>query len=151
MAVNDEDRLEAVRTRRHDLHAVMVDLEEALAAPAVGRPDAWAKDVYNAHSELREALALHTQAVDGPGKMWEEILDKEPRLAHEIKWLRADHVELVRLVDEAMARTLLARDGDAVEAIRTQALGVLGACSRHRHRGANLVYEAYHVDISTGD
>ncbi|MFN8035647.1 MAG: hypothetical protein U0V73_06920 [Acidimicrobiia bacterium] len=144
-------RLETVRARRHDLHAVMVALEDTLAAPAAGRPDVWAKDVYGALAELRESLALHVETTEGPGGLWEQVLDHAPRLANAVKWLQKDHAELAGLVDEAMTRTQASGGADDVEEIRVQALAVLGAFSRHRHRGADLVYEAYNVDISTGD
>jgi len=149
--LEETGRLEAVRARRQDLHAIMVDLEEALAAPAAGRPDVWSKDVYSALLELDEALQLHIEATEGRGGLWEEILDHAPRMAHAIKWLRADHVELGGLVDAAMSRSQQGNGSDDVEEIRTESLAVLGAFSRHRHRGADLIYEAYNVDISTGD
>ena len=39
---------------------------------------------------------------------------------------------------------------DMVEAIRESLVDVLRSISRHRQRGADLVYEAYHVDIGGG-
>ena len=39
---------------------------------------------------------------------------------------------------------------DAVEAVRVAAVDVLGAISRHRQKGADLVWEAYSVDIGGG-
>ena len=46
-----------------------------------------------------------------------------------------------------------ARRGDVsqVQDVREEALGLLQAIARHRQRGADLIYEAYSVDIEGGD
>ena len=42
-------------------------------------------------------------------------------------------------------------DDDGVEATREQAVELIKALLLHRHRGAELVYDAYNVDVATGD
>ena len=43
------------------------------------------------------------------------------------------------------------RTADETAAIREQALELLAAIVRHRHLGADLLYEAYDVDIGGPD
>jgi hypothetical protein len=50
-------------------------------------------------------------------------------------------------VSAAISQT---KSEDAVDAIRAEVLELLLAVSRHRQRGADLVYEGYNVDIGGG-
>ena len=50
---------------------------------------------------------------------------------------------------EATARRCA--DVEQVKDVREEALGLLQAIARHRQRGADLIYEAYSVDIEAGD
>jgi hypothetical protein len=149
-AVADDASLEALRERRAGFRAAMGDLERAIAAPARGRVDEWVTGVRVALDSLRDVLDHHIYATEAPDGFLDEIVETEPRLANQAQRLRDEHGELVDAISAASARlrsgTTFAQD-EWVDAMRDRLLALLGALVRHRQRGADLVYEAYAVDI----
>ncbi len=146
----DDPSLQAVRERRAGLRAAMGDLERAVASPARGRVDEWIAGVRTALDALREVVDHHIHATEAPGGFLDEIVGTEPRLANQTQRLREEHGELVDAISEASIRlrtgTTFAPD-EWVDAMRDRLLVLLGVLARHRQRGADLVYEAYAVDI----
>lgn len=140
------DALARARARRHALAGAADGLEAALARPAGDAP-AWRDGVASALDTLDAALADHIEEVEGPDGLYAEILERTPRLAHRIDLLRREHGELRDRL--AAIRPLLADPVDArhVEQAREEALELLKQISRHRHRGADLVFESYDADI----
>jgi hypothetical protein len=76
-------------------------------------------------------------------------LAQAPRLSSAVNRLQHEHAEIARALDEVDRRLDdPMSDGDAwVEAIRDAAITLMGLLVRHRQRGADLVYEAYDVEI----
>lgn len=147
------DALAQARLRRADLHKVLVELEAALASPASGRIEEWSLRVHEGLVELGAAFERHIAVTEGPQGLFDEIRGFAPRLANGVDLLGREHRELRRAIGEAL---------DAVQRIRTtrdeppangreSVLDVLEQLMRHRQRGADLVYEAYAVDIGGGD
>jgi hypothetical protein len=149
----DEGQIEALRERREGMRSAMGDLEHAVAAPAPGRLDEWIAGVRSALDALRDVIDHHVFATEAPGGFLDEIVDDEPRLANQSQRLRDDHGEIVDAVSVASAQL---RSGPAiasdewVEAQRDRLLALLALLARHRQRGADLVYEAYSLDIGAG-
>jgi hypothetical protein len=82
---------------------------------------------------------------EGPDGLYSELLDHAPRLCRGVNILVREHAAIVAAVD-----ALHARVGDpaiAAEQVRSWASDLLRELSRHRQRGADLVYEAYATDI----
>jgi hypothetical protein len=145
------DAIESVRMRRAGLKSAMSGLEIAIAAPAPGREDEWTHGVRDAVTVLHEVWTRHVLDTEAPGAFLDELVEASPRLANAALRLREEHAtilaDLLRIEDE-LAR--LPVGGDRVEALRTDLTNVLVALARHRQRGADLVYEAYDVDIGGG-
>jgi hypothetical protein len=141
--------VERARGKRRGLRAALVDLEDAVSA--AGDPDAWAGRVTAALAKVRGALDAHVDATESPEGLLADAVHQEPRLAHHADVLRREHTELYRGIDEATSRLsrVTARAETTVEQERLLAL--LAQFTRHRHRGAQLVYDAYNTDISVGD
>lgn len=139
----DEQALAAARRRRAELLQTIYGFELALAVPA-GDP-AWRDHVGERLSALREAVTEHVVVTEGPDGLYGELLDHAPRLSRGVKTLIREHAALVATVDTLCARV----DEPAVgaEQIRGWASDLLRELSRHRQRGADLVYEAYSTDI----
>ena len=95
------------------------------------------------------ALENHIAASEAPGGMLDDILEAAPRLAHRVEKARREHTEL-RYRLEAAARAL-PNDGGDTHAAHEQVVEVLAGIVRHRHLGADLVYEAFNVDIEAAD
>ncbi len=58
--------VEDARTRRADLHQILIELEAAIAAAAPGREDAWTEQVRATLDRLSEAFTHHVEATEGP-------------------------------------------------------------------------------------
>ncbi len=155
--VREQNRaaLDAVRVRRDTLFDSILDLEAALAAPASDRVAAWAADVAASLDRLRAVFEHHVVDTESDGGFFEEILADEPRLARAVERMRADHVTITTTSDELTERLrTLRNDGGRdtdVEGLRAGLLDLIRALLVHRHRGSELVYEAYNVDLSVGD
>ncbi len=139
-------RQPSARAQRIGLRTALTDLQAAGDADADDH-DAWSRSVTAALNELRAALARHAEFTEGPEGLFAEVREQAPRLLHRVQQLEAEHVDLEAGIDRCAVEVA---DGDvptAAASVRT----VVAAFERHIHRGAELVYDAYNVDISSGD
>lgn len=141
-----QDLLQALRRRRADLRGSMSALEQALAAPAPGRPGAWAQHVHAALVELAADFREHIDITEGPSGLYGGLLTTAPRLANTVDRLTREHAQIRDLVDDLLARAG-GPDVDDVDHLRDLGMELLGKLARHRQRGSDLVFEAYSVDI----
>lgn len=140
-----------VRERRRQLHHALVQLEAALTV-AAGRPAEWRDAVATALARLRSALDDHVAGTEEPGGLFEQVIGDEPRLERRVGQLTDEHGRLRESTEALMARCRgQVPTEEDVTHIREQALELLRSASRHRQRGADLLYEAYEVDLSAGD
>ena len=138
--------VEAAKTRRAGLHGILVQLEAAIAAPAPGREEAWVTDVRAALDDLAESFTEHVQATEERDGLFDQVRRHAPRLDHQTHRLTDDHATIV--TELAAANASLERD---VAEVRETVLSLLAHLARHRQLGADLVYEAYAVDIGGSD
>lgn len=143
----DQTLLDELRRRRAELRESMTALEQALAAPVTADPARWAVRVHVALVELSADLRLHVNVTEGPRGLYNDLRGAAPRISAQIDKLTEEHAELRQTLDDLM----LLLDGpypitDA-PAIRHGATVLLGMFARHRQKGADLVYEAYSVDV----
>jgi hypothetical protein len=143
--------LAAIRVRRDTLLDSIMDLEQSLAAPSTARVRAWAADVAASLDRLRAVFDSHVTDTEKSGGLFEELTVEEPRLARAIDRMRADHVTIATTAEELSERLGAADDGADADAMRAAVLDLIRALLVHRHRGAELVYDAYNVDLSVGD
>ncbi len=139
--------LQALRARRSELRESMAALEQALAGPAPGRPKAWAERVHVALVELSGDLRAHIEIVEQAGGLHSEVLGASPRLAGAVRRLVDDHVRTTRLVENLLAGVDVPSPGVDVDVVRARGVALLGRLARHRHAGADLIYEAYATDV----
>ena len=143
------DALGQARERRAGLRSALGEVERSLASPAAGRSEAWVKSLGADLERLSEALDLHIRSSEAPGGLLDDVLQSEPRLAHKVDRARREHQELRYRMDQARS-TLQGPEVDIPQA-RERVVEVLGGIVRHRHLGADLVYEAFSVDIEAAD
>ncbi len=149
--MDGNDVVHAARLRRVALHGAMMDLDASLASPS-GRAT-WATNVRRDVRELQRALAGHISEVEGPDGIMSRIVADAPRLSDRVEALRAEHDPLAAQVEAIAARIEAlehAPDEDEADEVRDATLGLLGALARHRHRGADLVYDAFDIEIGGG-
>lgn len=143
--------LDAVRVRRDSFYEALLDLEQALGAPAGGDCDGWGAAVRAPVARLSEVLAAHVSGTEGDEGFFAEVRDHAPHLIPAVDRLRSEHDPLIAAT-EALAARLDGLQSDAeVEQIRDDGIELIGRLLTHRHRGAELVYDAYSIDVSTGD
>jgi hypothetical protein len=163
-AESEPHLLSELRRRRAELLESITALEQAFAAPAPGRQMRWAERVYAALVELSGDFRDHIGLTEGPAGLYSETIFQSPRLAGAVERLTKEHVKLTKLIDELMALVgqadgsfaqtdpMLADPalGDPDE-VRERGAALLTALVRHRQGGADLLYEAYSVDIGGQD
>jgi hypothetical protein len=137
------ERLTRARGLRVELQEAMGRLELALARPA--SPNGWSQVVEMYLYELRAALDAHIDEVESPNGLLAEIRETAPRLAAATVDLGNEHIDLLEMWDDA-ADALRAHPDDA-NSIRRRITSMLCELAVHRQHGADLVYEAYNVDI----
>jgi hypothetical protein len=151
--VSDAPELEDVRLRRAGLKSALSALEIAIAAP--GRSYEWTDGVRESLQTLHEVWTRHIVETEAPGAFLDEIVGESPRLATPASRLRREHSEILGGIVRAEKKLAVIPIDDEsldaqVEELRVELTELLVALARHRQRGADLVYEAYQVDIGGG-
>jgi hypothetical protein len=143
--------LEAAKGQRLSLRRAIAGLEEALAVPddpdGLGGQDGLASRLGPVLERLREVFAAHVEVTEAPGGLYQEILENSPRLANRVTRFRREHTEIADGIRRGIAESATAADPEAVQALRDHSVRLFADLVRHRKRGLDLVYEAYHVDI----
>ena len=151
-AVPDADLTPALAEtarRRADLHHALVAVEVAISSPAVGRESDWTKGVVLRLEDLGRAIDEHIEVTERPEGLYDEIASKAPRLSMKIGRLREEHPVLRDGTSELVDRLQMHGIGEAwsVDEARDDLQRLLGKIVRHRQLGADLVWEAYNLDI----
>jgi hypothetical protein len=140
--------LDAVRGQRRSLRYALDAVERTAAAPASGRGRAWAAGLADSMEELQATWDLHIAVTERPGGLFEEVLSVAPRLDNLVRRFRQEHVAVGADIHRELERLRDGADGEPdVEGLRRRVTRLLGRIIRHRQQGADLVYEAYAVDI----
>jgi hypothetical protein len=139
----DATSLDIARRHRAALLESIHGFEQALATPA-GDPG-WRSRVSSGLHALRGAFAEHIVVTEGPDGLYAQLLDHSPRLARAVRVLVREHAAVAAALG-ALQRQVDALESD-VDDLRAWASDLLRDLSRHRQRGADLVYEAFATDI----
>jgi hypothetical protein len=138
------------KKRRQTLHDAIVHLEMAISSPAAGRAPDWSAQVAKDLVGVRDAFEQHVIVTEKSGGLYEEIMERAPRLAGTVKRLQDEHPTITTSVAGLVERL----DAGEVETdawppdnARNDLQRMIGAVVRHRQKGADLVWEAYNVDI----
>ena len=140
---------EGAHQRRAPLREAANDLEFAISAP-VGTGSVWRDRVRESLARVQVALKQHVQDTEGPEGFYGELQDQAPRLSNLVKLLAAEHSDLKSDINQvlvALEDLPLKIEDDCCENVREAVLVLLGRISRHRQKGADLVWRAYSVDI----
>ncbi len=138
------DPLAAARRHRVELLDTIHAFERALAVPAAD--PAWRPRVNRQLDRLRDAFADHVTLTEGVGGLYAGLLGDAPRLANAVHVLVDEH----QAIGGTLGTFIDEPDIDP-ERLRAWAGTVLHDLSRHRQRGADLIYEAYITDIGGED
>jgi len=145
--------LDDVRLRRAGLKTALSNLELALAAPFANRVE-WVTNVRSALSVVHDVWTRHIVETEAPGAFLDELVTESPRLSTPTSRLRREHSDILATIVRAEKRLATPAEDDAyvawAEDLRVELTALLAALARHRQRGADLVYEAYAVDLGGG-
>lgn len=158
--MSESTNVASIRSRREALYRAVIGLEDALAGP-IGDHERWRLRVAMAVDHAVARISEHVAQTEGPGNILDEIVSVAPRLARRVVQMRVDHenlekaahqlalavAELTEHQDDQVDEQLEEQIEDAAIAVRNHAVEVMGQIARHRQRGADLIYEAYHVDL----
>jgi len=137
--------LEAAKGQRLSLRRAIAGLEEALAVP--DDPDGLPARLVPTLERLQEVFAAHVEVTEAPGGLYQEILENAPRLANRVTRFRREHAEITEGIRRGLAECAAADTPAAGQTLRDHSVRLFADLVRHRKRGLDLVYEAYHVDI----
>lgn len=144
------ETLEPIRAQRERLSNANDDLEEAITGPA-GDADLWKTRVTEALVEMSAAVDNHVEMTEGDDGLYADIIERSPRLIHQIDRLKLEHDELKARVDN-LESLLVGELGETqIDWIRDQAFELFDLVSRHRGRGSDLIYESYDFDIGESE
>jgi hypothetical protein len=143
--------LAQVRIKRDELYGSILGLEHELSAPSRERVPEWSRGVSERLAQVRSAFDHHLAITEGSGGLFDDVMNQAPRLAHAIAQLRQEHQFLESQLGEAARSVETTANSDGVEGVRVRLLDLIRELLEHRHRGSELVYDAYNVDIGAGD
>ena len=148
--LGDDAALQRSRQHRRGVRRASVELDEALARPITKGAGTWLEGVAIHVRTLAEAFRHHVGQSEGPDGLLPQIVKAESRLVPAVEAVKREHRglldEMTRL--EAVTRSSPAADEQTV---RAESLRLLHDLAAHRQRGADLIYEAYFVDVEAGD
>jgi len=135
--------------RRADLHDALVDVEQAISRPAVGREPDWTKGVLLRLEGLAHAIEEHIEITERADGLYDEISAKAPHLATKMDRLRDEHPLLRERTQALITKLGTTAVGPAwpLDDARDDLQRLLGQVVRHRQLGSDLVWEAYNLDI----
>jgi hypothetical protein len=142
--------LQEAAKRRRTLHEALVGLEFAISSPAAGRIPEWTRLVTKEVTAVRDAWDQHVDTTEKPGGLYEEIVAISPRLSGTVERLRNEHPDITAAVGLMVERIESVDIGGLewpLDDARDDLQRFIGKVVRHRQRGADLVWEAYNVDI----
>lgn len=145
---HDDGLLLELKRRRAELRTSMGVLERALAsATGTSAAATWVAHVRDALRALSDDFVQHVAITEGEDGLYADLAQHSPRLEHAVARLVEEHAEVGSRLEDLLALAA----GDAVEGqvpqVRTAGTDLLGALMRHRQHGADLVFEAYDLDI----
>lgn len=139
--------LDAAARRRRELRDALVALEEA-SSSSTHDSGRWREGVAARLTALRDAFAEHVAETEGPGGLYDEMEDIAPHVQGKARRLREEHPPLTSAIGEAVARFAgPLPEGTDLDALRDDLQRLMGRLIRHRQHGADLVWEAYALDI----
>ncbi|MDJ0952066.1 MAG: hypothetical protein QNJ81_00175 [Acidimicrobiia bacterium] len=139
------DPFAGVVRQRSQLGQAMIQVEVAAAAPAA--KESWMIDLLHSLRQLEIAFNNHIVEVQSPLGLLDRIVDQAPRLQRAVEATRDEHEAIAESIGAALAMMESEGAADRRDELRDTVMGVLLALARHRQKGADLIYEAYDVDI----
>jgi Ala-tRNA(Pro) deacylase len=138
--------LTAALELRERLYDSLIAVQRAVSSP-ITSSTRWRVRLKREIQKLARAAEDHIAETEAPDGLLAEIVEEAPRLWRAVDALRDEHDEL----SDACAQILDQLKGcDSSLRLRRQVQALLARFEAHCHRGADLVYRAFDVDIGGG-
>lgn len=139
--------LAAAARRRRELREALVAFEDAISSP-FRDIESWRSDVTDRLEALQAAFADHIEETERPDGLYDEMSREASHVAARASRLRAEHPAITAALVEGQRRLEAALLSEAdVDRVRDDLQRLMGRIVRHRQGGADLVWEAYAIDI----
>jgi hypothetical protein len=146
----DAQTLNEVRVRRAGLRRSMEALEAVLLLP-LESPSAWAGLLAGHLEDLDAAWDRHIAVTEDAGGLFGQIRTDAPHLDPKLQRLHREHEAIRGSIARVRADVAAALGDDTILLqLRESVTSVLSDLMRHQERGADLVYDAYEVDLGGG-
>lgn len=133
-----------VQQRRERMFEATRQLQRR-SRPPEGDLDRWRADLTEAVDLVEEVVAAHIAGTEAADGFFQELLDESGgRLSAAVKRLHRDHERSTELVQELRAALDAQVDPAELGQVADELFAQLEA---HRHRGADLLWQAYGQDI----
>jgi hypothetical protein len=140
-----QDRFAEVVRHRSELATAMQRVEVAAAAP-VGK-ESWVTDLRESLQQLEIAWDHHRIEMQTPTGLLQRVTDEAPRLQRAVSDMRDEQMGIATTITAAIEMVTAAGAEADPDPLREAAIEIFVAVSRHRQRGADILYEAFDVDI----
>jgi hypothetical protein len=134
--------LQAAKGQRLSLRRAIDEFQAALDAPS-GAGDV--ERLVSVLDHVRVVFGVHVEVTESPGGLYDEILELAPRLANKIARFRREHAAISAAIPTSLDD--LRNEAMPLATLQGSLSQLLETLVRHSKRGADLVHEAYHVDI----
>jgi uncharacterized protein (UPF0335 family) len=133
--------------RRAELGDAVDRLEQVLAV-AHGQ-SVISDEIRDLLEHVKADLAVHRALAEGRHGLHLDIVRSSPRHAHAVRRLNAEHRVLAAHVNELCghAASRVFDGGVAMERVQACAQALIREIARHRQREADVVHEAYDMDL----
>ncbi len=131
---------------REKLHKALQSVRRAVGAPITAEA-LWRDRLRREVVRLAAATEEHIADTEAADSLLSEIENEAPRLWREVGLLRTEHAQLSEECAEMLARL---DEPDSSARLRRRVHLMLEHFDTHRHRGADLVYQSFGVDIGGG-
>ena len=139
--------LSELRRRRHKLRTAIINLEQCLAAPAIGDDENWRLRVHGSVEAVLADFREHVALTEGSDGFHQDVLASAPHLTGAVERLVRDHARVAARIDALLALTAGDADRVAPAEIRGDGTDLINALMKHRQLGADLVFDAFETDI----
>ncbi|MDJ0665175.1 MAG: hypothetical protein QNJ75_11480 [Acidimicrobiia bacterium] len=140
-----DDQFAGVVKQRSQLGLAMQRVELAAAAPAA--KDTWIPELTQHLRELDTAFDQYIRDVQAPLGLMDQIVDRAPRLQRSVETSAANLASVAGMIKEAVALVGAEDASNRVDEVREATMAALVALARHRQKCADLIYDAYDIDI----
>ncbi len=145
------EAFERSAAHRRGVRQACIDLENSLAQPAGQDLRKWSADSATRFRQLAEAFQRHVEQSEDQHGLLHEIAESTPRLIPAVEKVQYEHQLLLTEIARLGSVCAGPHGGTQIEKIREESLRLLQDIAAHRQRGADLIYEAYSVDIEGGE